>query len=105
MEELNKLSEEYFKLNLKSKEIEEKKNTIKAEIKLILKTLSLDKYVTPNQDFISCYKSSRKTLDKSLVRKVILDDDVFESCFKISEIETLRIVDKDSYEKQKQFIK
>ena len=95
---------EYIKLQSKKKEIEEELNNTKLLLKLHLQRENIDSYEDSLGNTIKIYTQKRETLDKEKV-KVLLSPEDYENVIKISTFEIIRILSKDSNDKQKHFLK
>lgn len=100
---INKLMNDYFNINNQIKELESKRDRIKAEIKLFMVNSDSEKY-NYNGHLVSYKSQCRKTLDKDKLLNFISEDNLNE-CYKNSEFKVLKILSKESLDKMKSFIK
>lgn len=102
--DIDKLINEYFDINKNISELKEKLEMIKAELKLYMKSQEMEKYNDKKGNLVSYKVQKRKSLLKSRVRELIEDDELYNSCFRESEFEVLRVMSKEQLEQVKKFI-
>ena len=95
---------EYIKLQSKKKEIEDELNNMKLLLKLHLQRENIDSYEDSLGNTIKIHTQKRETLDKEKVKALLSSQD-YEGVIKISTFEIMRILSKDSKDKQKHFLK
>jgi len=95
---------EYIKLQIKKKEIEDELDTTKLLLKVYLQRENIDTYEDSIGNSITIRTQKRETLDKEKVKTLLSPED-YEGVIKISMFEIVRIVSKDSKDRQKQFLK
>jgi len=103
MTQINKLMIEFFNIQKEIKDLEAKKDRIKAEVKLYMTNTESDRYIF-NGHLVSYKNQVRKSLDKELLLSYI-DQSTMNKCYKESSFMVLRILSKESLEKMKSFIK
>ena len=94
---------EYFSINNKLKEIKEKLDLVKTEIKYEMITVDKERYNDTKGNLVSYKTHKRKSLVKSRVRELITNEDDWNSCFNETEFEVLRVMTKEQVANAKRF--
>ena len=104
-EQIDHLMKEYFTIQEKIKDQTSKLECVKAELKLHMKQGSMERYNDTKGNLVSYSSQIRKSLNKELVREFITNDVDYNSCFKSTEFEVLRVLSKESLTNMKKFMK
>jgi len=94
----------YLRLREKLESIKENMDRIKNNLIIDMEIKELEYFEDDEGNDIIIKKSSRKSLNKDLVKSK-LNEEIFNECFKISEFTTVSIRSKDRREQQKKFKK
>jgi hypothetical protein len=101
-EEINKLIKEHLIIKKEIEELSAKDETIKKELLFYLKELGVERFEDPEGNTVSYKEQSRETLDKNIIKEFITEEQ-YNSALKTTTFSSMKILSKESREKQKKF--